>query len=143
MAFNPEFLREGSAVADFNMPAKTIVGAADEKTAAAVMSLYEHLPGQKIVTEFETAELVKYVDNAWHALKVAFGNEVGVLAKTLGINSQKVMDIFLEDKKLNILSGLLAAWLRVRGLLPAEGSTRPNLSLSKIRPFPASAKPCP
>jgi GDP-mannose 6-dehydrogenase len=107
VAFNPEFLREGSAVADFNMPAKTIVGAADEETAAAVMSLYEHLPGCKIVTEFETAELVKYVDNAWHALKVAFGNEVGVLAKTLGINSQEVMDIFLEDKKLNISAAYL------------------------------------
>ena len=107
VAFNPEFLREGSAVADFNEPAKTIVGAADEETAAAVMSLYEHLPGCKIVTEFETAELVKYVDNAWHALKVAFGNEVGVLAKTLGINSQEVMDIFLEDKKLNISAAYL------------------------------------
>ena len=107
VAFNPEFLREGSAVADFNMPAKTIVGAADEETAAAVMSLYEHLPGCKIVTEFETAELVKYVDNAWHALKVAFGNEVGVLAKTLGINSREVMDIFLEDKKLNISTAYL------------------------------------
>jgi GDP-mannose 6-dehydrogenase len=102
VAFNPEFLREGSAVADFNMPAKTIVGAADKETAAVVMSLYEHLSGRKIVTEIETAELVKYVDNAWHALKVAFGNEVGVLAKTLGINSQEVMDIFFEDKKLNI-----------------------------------------
>ena len=71
------------------------------------MSLYGDLPGRKIVTEFETAELVKYVDNAWHALKVAFGNEVGVLAKTLGINSQEVMDIFLEDKKLNISAAYL------------------------------------
>jgi GDP-mannose 6-dehydrogenase len=107
VAFNPEFLREGSAVADFNMPAKTIVGTADNDTAAMVMSLYEHLPGPKIVTEVETAELVKYVDNAWHALKVAFGNEVGVLAKSLGINSQEVMDIFFEDKKLNISAAYL------------------------------------
>jgi GDP-mannose 6-dehydrogenase len=107
VAFNPEFLREGSAIADFNMPAKTIVGATDKETAAAVMSLYEHLPGRKIVTELETAELVKYVDNAWHALKVAFGNEVGVLAKTLDINSQEVMDIFFEDKKLNISAAYL------------------------------------
>ena len=71
------------------------------------MSLYEHLPGPKIVTELETAELIKYVDNAWHALKVAFGNEVGLLAKTLGINSQEVMDIFFEDKKLNISEAYL------------------------------------
>jgi len=107
VAFNPEFLREGSAVADFNMPAKTIVGAEDEDTAAAVMSLYDDLAGPKIITELETAELTKYVDNAWHALKVAFGNEVGVLAKTLGIDSQEVMDIFLEDKKLNISKAYL------------------------------------
>ena len=89
VAFNPEFLREGSAVADLMKPAKTIVGAADEETAAAVMSLYEHLPGWKIVTEFETAELVKYVDNAWHALKVAFGNEVGVLARLSALIARK------------------------------------------------------
>ncbi len=107
VAFNPEFLREGSAIADFNVPAKTIVGAAEKETAAAVMSLYEHVPGRKIVTELETAELVKYVDNAWHALKVAFGNEVGLLTKTLGLNSQEVMDIFLEDKKLNISEAYL------------------------------------
>src|SRR5208337_4003016 len=108
VAFNPEFLREGSAVADFNLPAKTIVGAENEETAAAAMALYDDLPGPKIITELETAELAKYVDNAWHALKVAFGNEVGVLAKTLGINSQEVMDIFFEDQKLN----LSAAYLR-------------------------------
>jgi GDP-mannose 6-dehydrogenase len=107
VAFNPEFLREGSAVADFNMPAKTIVGAAEKETAAAVMSLYEHLPGWKIVTDLETAELVKYVDNAWHALKVAFGNEVGLLAKTLGLDSQEVMDIFFKDKNLNISEAYL------------------------------------
>jgi GDP-mannose 6-dehydrogenase len=107
IAFNPEFLREGSAVADFNMPAKTIVGAADKETATAVLSLYDDLPGPKIITDLETAELAKYVDNAWHALKVAFGNEIGVLAKTLGINSQEVMDIFFEDKKLNISAAYL------------------------------------
>jgi GDP-mannose 6-dehydrogenase len=107
VAYNPEFLREGSAVADFNMPPKTIVGAADKETADVVMSLYEHFPGRKIITELETAELVKYVDNAWHALKVAFGNEVGVIANRLGINSQDVMDIFFADKKLNISAAYL------------------------------------
>jgi GDP-mannose 6-dehydrogenase len=102
VAFNPEFLREGSAVADFNTPSKTVVGASDDDTAATVMALYRELPGPKITTDIETAELVKYVDNAWHALKVAFGNEVGVIAKTLGINSHDVMDIFLQDTRLNI-----------------------------------------
>lgn len=107
LAFNPEFLREGSGVADFNNPAKTIVGAADETTAATVMSLYDSLPGPKITTQIETAEFLKYVDNAWHALKVAFGNEVGVIAKVLGIDSHEVMNIFSEDKRLNISAAYL------------------------------------
>jgi len=107
VAFNPEFLREGTAVADFITPAKTVVGAFDDDTAATVMSLYRELPGPKITTDVETAELVKYVDNAWHALKVAFGNEVGVIAKTLGINSHDLMDIFFQDKRLNISSAYL------------------------------------
>ena len=102
LAFNPEFLREGSAVADFNSPAKTIVGALEHETADHVMSLYDGLPGPKITTALETAELAKYVDNAWHALKVAFGNEVGVIAKTLGIDSNELMEIFIQDKRLNI-----------------------------------------
>lgn len=102
VAFNPEFLREGSAVADFNAPAKTVVGAFDDETAETVMSLYRDLPGSKITTAIEIAELVKYVDNAWHALKVAFGNEIGVIAKTLGIDSHDVMNVFFQDKRLNI-----------------------------------------
>lgn len=107
IAFNPEFLREGSSVADFNTPSKTIIGAFDEATVAKVMSLYGDFPGAKIVTEIETAELAKYVDNAWHALKVAFANEIGVLASSLEIDSREVMGIFFEDKRLNISTAYL------------------------------------
>ena len=107
IAFNPEFLREGSSVADFNTPSKTIVGALDEATAANVMSLYGDLTGAKVITEIETAELVKYVDNAWHALKVAFANEIGVIASSLDIDSREVMSIFFEDKRLNISTAYL------------------------------------
>ena len=102
IAFNPEFMREGSSVADFNTPSRTIVGALEERTADAVLSLYGHLPGAKITTDIETAELVKYVDNTWHALKVAFTNEIAVVASTFGIDSDKVMSIFAEDSRLNI-----------------------------------------
>ena len=102
VAFNPEFMREGSSVRDFNNPSKTVVGGLDESTAASIMSLYEELCGPKIITEIETAELVKYVDNSWHALKVVFGNEIGRIGKSLGIDSNEVMDIFFEDKRLNI-----------------------------------------
>ncbi|HEY7296351.1 MAG TPA: nucleotide sugar dehydrogenase [Xanthobacteraceae bacterium] len=107
LAFNPEFLREGSAVADFNQPSKTVVGAFDEETGARVLSLYEGLSGPKITTDLETAEFVKYVDNAWHGLKVTFGNEIGLLAKTLGIDSHSVMDIFCQDTRLNISGAYL------------------------------------
>jgi GDP-mannose 6-dehydrogenase len=102
VAFNPEFLREGSAVADFNSPAKTVIGAFDDATAETVASLYRDLPGPMITTDVAVAELAKYVDNSWHALKVAFGNEIGLIAKTLGIDSHEVMDIFIQDKRLNI-----------------------------------------
>jgi GDP-mannose 6-dehydrogenase len=102
VAFNPEFLREGTAVSDFNSPAKTVIGAFDTATAETVASLYSGLPGPMIMTDVEVAELVKYVDNSWHALKVAFGNEIGLIAKTLGIDSHDVMDIFVQDKRLNI-----------------------------------------
>jgi GDP-mannose 6-dehydrogenase len=102
VAFNPEFMREGCSVTDFNNPSRTIVGALDGKSIDAVFSLYSHLPGAKIRTDIETAELVKYVDNTWHALKVAFTNEIAVIASTLGIDSDEVMNIFYEDNRLNI-----------------------------------------
>lgn len=102
VANNPEFLRKSTAVYDYDNPPKTVVGAADPATAAEVLALYEELPGPKIATELETAELVKYTDNAWHAVKVAFANEVGNIAKAAGVDSWKVMDIFCEDRKLNI-----------------------------------------
>ena len=102
LAFNPEFMREGFSVSDFNNPSRTIVGALDNKSSAAVLSLYEDLPGLQIVTEIETAELVKYVDNAWHALKVVFTNEIAILASTLEIDSDMVMRILSQDKRLNI-----------------------------------------
>jgi GDP-mannose 6-dehydrogenase len=107
VAFNPEFLREGSSVADFRNPAKTIAGSLDDASSQAVMSLYTDLPGAKITTTIEIAEMVKYVDNTWHALKVAFGNEIGMLAKALDIDSHEVMDIFFEDKRLNISTAYL------------------------------------
>jgi GDP-mannose 6-dehydrogenase len=107
VAFNPEFLRESSSVADFRNPSKTVVGGLDDVSAAAVLSLYSELSGAKVSTSIEVAEMVKYVDNTWHALKVAFGNEIGVLANALNINSHEVMDIFFEDKRLNISTAYL------------------------------------
>ena len=138
VAFNPEFLREGTAVADFNHSCERPWWAAfDDDTADTVMSLYRELPGPKITTDVETAELVKYVDNAWHALKVAFGNEVGVIAKTLGINSHDLMDIFFQDKRLNISSAYLRPGFAFGGsCLPKD--LRALTHLSRIARSPAA-----
>ncbi|MGD0192701.1 MAG: nucleotide sugar dehydrogenase [Rhizomicrobium sp.] len=107
VAINPEFLREGSAVADFHNPEKTVVGSDDGKTAQAVMALYDGLPGHRIEVSPEIAEIAKYVDNVWHALKVSFANEVGNICKALEIDSHAVMDVFRSDRKLNISSAYL------------------------------------
>lgn len=102
LANNPEFLREGTAVYDFRNPPKTVIGQSDDRTGDKVASLYAGLPGPLIRTDTRTAEMVKYVDNVWHALKVGFGNEVGNICKSLGIDGHAVMDIFCQDTKLNL-----------------------------------------
>ena len=107
VASNPEFMREGSAVSDFNNPAKTVIGTKDETTRERLLELYRGLPGRLIVTEPRLAELVKYTDNTWHALKVAFGNEIGNICKAAGVDSHELMQVFFADTKLNISNAYL------------------------------------
>jgi GDP-mannose 6-dehydrogenase len=104
---NPEFLREGSAVRDFNAPPKTVIGELDEASGSLLAQLYEKLHAPLIRTSLETAEMVKYVDNSWHALKIGFANEIGNVCKVLGVDAHVVMDIFCQDKNLNISSAYL------------------------------------
>jgi GDP-mannose 6-dehydrogenase len=99
---NPEFMREGTAVADFMEPSMTIIGAADATHAARLRELYAWAPGHVFETSFRSAEMVKYVCNAWHAVKVTFANEVGTMAKELGVDAESVTEIFTADSKLNI-----------------------------------------
>ena len=99
---NPEFLREGSAVRDFNCPPKTVIGEVDEASGDKVAVLYGKLDAPLIRTDLDTSEMVKYIDNCWHALKIGFANEIGNLCKSLTIDAHKVMDIFCRDEKLNI-----------------------------------------
>lgn len=99
---NPEFLREGSAVKDFNSPPKTVIGEFDRASGDLLAGLYSKLDAPLIRTNIETAEMVKYVDNSWHALKIGFANEIGNLCKSFSIDAHEVMKIFCEDKKLNI-----------------------------------------
>jgi GDP-mannose 6-dehydrogenase len=104
LCFNPEFLREGSAIRDFDEPPKTVVGELNQRSGDSVVALYENLDAPLIRTSIEVAETVKYVDNAWHAAKVSFANEIGRICKASGIDSHAVMDIFCQDTKLNLSS---------------------------------------
>lgn len=104
---NPEFLREGSAVKDFHAPPKTVIGEFDSCSGEAVAGLYSMLDAPIIRTELEISEMVKYIDNCWHALKVGFANEIGNLGKAFGVDSHQVMDIFCQDRKLNISGAYL------------------------------------
>ena len=99
---NPEFLREGSAVKDFNSPPTTVIGELDRAGGNLLAELYARLSAPLIRTNLETAEMVKYVDNSWHALKIGFANEIGNLCKAFAVDAHEVMNIFCEDKKLNI-----------------------------------------
>ena len=107
MCHNPEFLREGSAVRDFNTPPKTVIGELDAVSGDRLAEIYSNLEAPLIRTDLETAEMVKYVDNCWHALKIGFANEIGSLSKKFGVDSHKVMDIFCQDRKLNISTAYL------------------------------------
>lgn len=99
---NPEFLREGTAVYDYYNPPKTVIGESDEKAGALLVQLYEKMDAPLVRTDVETAEMVKYTDNTWHAVKVAFANEIGNICKAVGIDGHSVMEIFCQDTKLNL-----------------------------------------
>jgi GDP-mannose 6-dehydrogenase len=102
VVMNPEFLRESTAVADFFQPPRIVIGARRDSEAAQAAELYEGLDAPLFKTSIEVAELLKYADNAFHALKITFANEIGRFCRALGIDSHAVMDIFCCDAKLNI-----------------------------------------
>jgi GDP-mannose 6-dehydrogenase len=102
VCINPEFLREGTAVHDYLNPPKTVIGELNPASGDLLASLYGHLAAPLVRTDIETAEMVKYADNAWHALKVGFANEIGNVCKGLGVDGHRVMDIFCKDTKLNL-----------------------------------------
>jgi GDP-mannose 6-dehydrogenase len=107
VAVNPEFLREGTAVADFEDPPKTVVGELDVDSGDAVAALYADLAAPLFRLPLRVAEMVKYADNAFHAVKIAFANEIGVLSRALGVDSHAVMEPFLADTRLNISTAYL------------------------------------
>ncbi|MDB4912604.1 MAG: GDP-mannose dehydrogenase [Gemmatimonadetes bacterium] len=102
VSMNPEFLREGTSIRDFDDPPFTVIGAEDERTANTVGALYGGLDAPVRVVQLAVAEMIKYACNSFHGLKVAFANEIGGISKALNVDSHEVMKIFCEDTKLNI-----------------------------------------
>ena len=107
VVMNPEFLREASAVADFYGPSVTVIGEFDEKSGATVEEIYRDIDAPVVRVSLETAEMVKYANNAFHATKVTFANEIGNLAKAHGVDGRDVMEILCQDNQLNISSAYL------------------------------------
>ena len=99
VCFNPEFLREGSAVTDFFEPPMTVLGVEDSSTAVVIRELYSWAPGTMFETSISNAEMVKYACNAFHALKVTFGNEIATICNELGVDAHPVMNIFKSDRQ--------------------------------------------
>jgi len=99
---NPEFLREGSAVKDFFNPAITVLGGENDRALDILEKVYKNINAPFIRTDIEVAEIIKYVNNTFHALKICFANEIGNICKKLEIDSHKVMDLFCKDTHLNI-----------------------------------------
>jgi GDP-mannose 6-dehydrogenase len=107
VAVNPEFMREGSSLYDFAHPPFTLVGCKDTETASLIRSMYAGVEAPFVHTAVRTAEMVKYVANAFHALKICFANEIGDVCTALGVDAQEVMRLFLMDRKLNISEAYL------------------------------------
>jgi GDP-mannose 6-dehydrogenase len=108
VCYNPEFMREGSAVGDFLQPPYTILGSRDLQHLAILRELYKDIPAATFEVSIRVAEMVKYVSNLYHAVKVGFANEVGTLCKHLAVEADQVTNIFMSDTKLNISSAYLS-----------------------------------
>jgi GDP-mannose 6-dehydrogenase len=107
VCINPEFLREGSAIYDYDHPPKTVIGASDERAAGMVRDLYASLSAPVMLTSLRTAEMIKYIDNSWHALKITFANEIGRLCKAMDLDGRHLMRLFCMDTKLNVSAAYL------------------------------------
>jgi len=107
VAVNPEFMREGSALRDFAEPPLLLVGSTDAAPAALVRTLYDGIAAPFVHTTVRTAEMVKFISNAFHALKICFANEIGDVCGALGVDPQEAMRVFRMDRKLNISEAYL------------------------------------
>ena len=99
---NPEFMREGQAIYDFFNPERIVIGESNKESGDSVVQIYDDIHATVIRTDIKTAEMVKYVDNTFHAIKVTFANEIGSICKRWGIDAHELMNIFCRDRKLNL-----------------------------------------
>ncbi|PAU87011.1 GDP-mannose dehydrogenase [Pseudomonas sp. WN033] len=102
VAVNPEFLRESTAIKDYDFPAMTVIGEYDQLSGDLLEELYRDLDAPIFRKSIPLAEMIKYTCNVWHAAKVTFANEIGNIAKACGVDGREVMDIVCQDHKLNI-----------------------------------------
>ena len=117
------FCARGQSSDDFRHPPFTLIGQHDSRAAQTTASLYESIASPLLIVPLKVAEMVKYANNAFHALKVTFANEIGSICKQQGIDSHQVMDIFCMDDKAESVGALSQARLRLRWIMPAEGHT--------------------
>lgn len=99
---NPEFLREGTSLVDFANPVKTVIGQVSAESGDAIAALYDGFPGEVFRLPVRGAEMAKYIDNTFHALKITFANEIGVICRAFELDSHEIMQVFLSDTKLNV-----------------------------------------
>jgi len=100
--YHPEFLRETSAITDYDAPGRVVFGTLEGDETNVVDQIYSHISAPRFYLNIKEAEFVKYCDNVYHALKITFANEIGSISKKLNIDSHKIMDVFVADEKLNI-----------------------------------------
>ena len=122
LGVNPEFLREGTAVTDYENPAFTIIGTVNKSIEEKLRRLYAEQDAPIFVLPPDQALMIKYSSNVYHALKVAFANEIAAICRANGIDGHGVMDVFCQDRALNISSKYLHPRLRLRRFLFAQGS---------------------
>jgi len=132
LCFQPEFLREGSSIKDYDNPPFTVTGGDSERSIDALRSLFGHLPAEFISTDIRAAEMLKACCNVFHALKITFANEVGRLCQALSVDSVKVMNLLCQDNHLNISTAYLKPGFAFGGsCLPKD--TRAILHMAKER----------
>ena len=132
VCYNPEFLREGSAIRDFYHPPFTLIGTFPESDSPRVAAMYKDVSAQLFYTSYSIAKFVKYLCNAFHALKIAFANEAGALLKACGVDARKTMHLFCEDRNLNLSSAYLRPGFAFGGsCLPKDVRALVNLARAR------------